>query len=476
MNLISKKNTIWISFLILSLPVVNFADILTPFSDNIHIAKINGEIIKEYDVFGYPASVKDRKKLTETERQKLISDYIFNRILQTEGSVPEVLNSEDYKENFDALLSKNAVDRFRQSLLNERFFNKKMIEKHYNSNKEKFSENGVRKDELVIADIKKSKEKEITKFIKDYLEKLIKENNVKYNEDMFLQISKIDAKDVDEFSEKLKTIGLTKELISFEKQRIEVNQLYNQIKQIKPYHIKSLSDTGVLKNLVDGKILNSLLVMKAKKEGMTGNKTVIEKTKDQMKYFVAKRYNEILTSDSKFVPTKDEMIDYYISHKNDEELKSKRKMWVFEIFKEYNNKDNKEDNDKVKVAIELENIRQKILNGDEFEKYAKFYPRPHSKDGELGFIFETDHAMIGKTASKMKEGEISDLIVQEKAISVIKVTKVQESMLYKFEYVEEIIKRNLIVIKRDKFLEDYRKDLFNKYKVEMIVNNSEEKK
>lgn len=461
---------------ILSIPYVSFSETLTPYSDNIQVAKINQDIIKEYDVFGYPASVKDRKILKDEERQEVISDYIFNRILQTEGNVKEVLNSDEYKENYDALLSKNAVEYFRQSLLNERFFNQKQIDSQYRLDREKYSKNGLRDNELILSDLKKMKEKEIKIFMKDFLDKVKKDNKVTYNDSLFFLISQIKAKDTEEFSEKVKEFGLNNEMIKHGKQSIPLIQLYNQIKQIKPYHLKSLSDPEILKNLVDGKILNSLLIINAQKEGFLKNKTVIEQTKDQMKYFVAKRYNEILTSDSKFIPTKDEMIDYYIAHKNDEELKSKRKMWVFEIFKEYNNEDSIESNDKIKIAIELENIRQTILKGDEFEKYAKFYPRPHTKDGELGFVFETDHAMIGKTAAKMKEGEISDLIIQEKAISVIKVTKVQESMLYKFEYVEEIIKKNLIGMKRDKFLEEYKKELFKKYKVEMIVNNPEEKK
>lgn len=143
-------------------------------------------------------------------------------------------------------------------------------------------------------------------------------------------------------------------------------------------------------------------------------------------------------------------------------------MWVYEIFKEYNNEDSDKTNDKINVAIELENIRQKVLNGEEFEKYAKFYPRPHTKDGELGFVFEDDYAMIGKEAFKMNSGDISDLIIQQKAISVIKVTQVQEPMLYKFDYVENIIRKKLTDSKRELFLENYKNELFKKYKVKIL--------
>lgn len=465
-----------ILILFLNLFPDNPEKILTPDSENSIVAKMNGEAVKEFEVFGYPASVKERKQLSIEERNRTIYNYIFERILQTEGNVTDVLNSEDYKGNYDNLISKNSVEYLRQSLLNEKFFNKKAVEKHYKTDKQKFSKNGVRNDELIIADLKKIKDKEIKKFVKDYLDKLKKDNNVRYRNEIFTEISKIKAKDPEEFSEKLKEIGLTKELIAYEDQQVQVNQLYNQIKEIKPYHLGSLSDIETLKAMIDGRILNSLLIKEARKKGIRENKTVIEQTKEQLKYFVGRKYIEILTSDDKFIPTKDEMIDYYIAHKNEESLKSKRKMWVFEIFREYSNKDSIDNNDKIQVAIELENIRQKIIKGDDFEKYAKFYPRPHTKDGELGFIFETDHAMVGKTAAKMNEGDISDLIIQEKAISVIKVTKVQEPMLYKFEYVEEIIKRNLIEMKREKFLENLRNELFKKYRVELVGNNTGETK
>jgi hypothetical protein len=451
--------------------------LLTPFSDNISLVVLNGDTIREYNIFGYPSSVKERKKLSVSERQKIINEYVFNQILQTEGDIPEVVNSEEYKKNYNELVSKNAVELLKELLIEEEFLTEKKISSYYKDNKSRYpdfkTQTGRKK---VVSDIKKQKDTEIKKYVSDYLDKLKKENNVVYADELFQKVAAIQAKDTEELSEQVKKLGLNKELIKCGDQIVQLRQLYDQILQVKPYHIQSLSDIKILKAMSEGKILNFLLKIKAEAKGLLKNQSVIAQTKAQLKYFVAGKYKEIISSDGNFVPLKDEMINYYIAHKNDEELKSKRKMWVFEIFKEYDNKDNKEDNDKVKIAIELENIRQKILKGDEFEKYAKFYPRPHSKDGELGFIFETDHAMIGKTAAKMKEGEISDLIIQEKAISVIKVTKVQESMLYKFEYVEEIIKKNLIATKRDQFLENYRKELFEKYKVELIVSNPKEKK
>jgi len=462
---------------ILTLLQAQDTELLTPFSDNIPLVVVKGDTIREYSIFGYPSSVKERRKLSVSERQKIINEYIFNLLLQTEGDIPEVINSEEYKKNYNELVSKNAVERLKEILIEENFLTEKKISAYYKENKSKYpdfkSEEGRKK---VISDIRKQKDPEIKKYISDYLDKLKKENNVVYTDELFKEVAAIKAKDSEEFSESVKKIGINKELIKCGDQTVQLRHLYDQIRLVKPYHIQSLSDIKILKAMAEGKMLNSLLKKKAEIKGLFRNESVIGQTKEQLKYFIAGKYKEIISSDSKFIPTKEEMIEYYIAHKDDEELKSKRKMWVFEIFKFYNNSDEREDNDKIKVAIELENIRQKILNGEEFEKYAKFYPRPHTKDGELGFVFETDHALIGKTAAKMNEGDISDLIIQEKAISIIKVTKVQESMLYKFEYVEEIVKKNLIETKRESFLENYRKELFKKYKVDLIAKNEEEKK
>ncbi|HAQ62060.1 TPA: hypothetical protein DCR49_08735 [Candidatus Delongbacteria bacterium] len=464
-------------FSILTVLQAQYSELLTPFSDNIPLVVVKGDTIREYSIFGYPSSVKERKKLPVSERQKIIDEYVFNLLLQTEGDIPEVMNSEEYKKNYNELVSKNAVEHLKDLLIEENFLTEKKISAYYKENRSKYpdfkSEEGRKK---VISDMKKQKDPEIKKYVSDYLGKLKKDNNVVYSDDLFKEVAAIKAKDSEEFSDSVKMIGLNKEIIKCGDQTVQLRYLYDQIRLVKPYHLQNLSDIKMLKAMSEGKILNSLLKKKAETKGLFKNKLVIQQTKDQLKYFIAGKYKEIISSDSKFIPNKEEMIDYYIAHKDDEELKSKRKMWVFEIFKFYDNSDDKKDNDKIKVAIELENIRQKIISGEEFEKYAKFYPRPHTKDGELGFIFESDHALVGKTAAKMNEGDISDLIIQEKAISIIKVTKVQESMLYKFEYVEEIIKRNLIASKRESFLENYRKELFKKYKVDVIANKEEEKK
>lgn len=465
-----------IIFVLTSLYCIYSENVTTPFRYNIPLAVISGDTITEYQVFGYPSTFVTRREMSISERKEDIDNYILAQILQKEGDTPSIKNSDDYKKNYDNLLSRNSAEYLRELLIDEKFITPAVIKEYQGKNNEAIHEDSSdnSENENIILKIKDDKKQEINNFVRSYLDSLIIEYKVNYNDELFKKIANIRAKSPEEFSESLLSFGLNTTVVSYGDWKVTVKKLYDGIKKIKPYHLTQLSSVPVLKSMTDGDILNSILVKEAEKKGITSMKYVKEKTEDQMKYFIASKYKDILLSDANFIPDKEEIVDYYINNKDDRSLWSRRKMWVYEIFKNYDNNDDDEENDKIKVAIELENIRQKILSGEEeFEKYAKFYSRPGSKDGLLGYVFEDDFAMIGKTAFKMNSGDISDLIIQEKAISVIQVKEVQEPALYKFDYVEEIIKRRLTDEKKRQFFHDYKKDLFKKYKVEYIPSASE---
>ncbi len=468
-----RKTVFCISVLLfLFVPEIYSQDgVLTPFTDNIEVAKIGDDSVTEFQVFGYPASVRDRKIMTHAERSKIIEDHVYELLLQREADIPSVLNTGEYRKNYEALLKKNAAIKLKDDLILDRYLSQGKIEDYCSQNKEKIKELDLSENKAEISDlIKKEKYQEIRSYLDKYIDSLSSAYNVVYNEDIFRKIASIKTDNTEEFSRELKKNMPNEVLITWNEEKIYASKLLEPLKGVKPWRMKDLSNPKILKRLVDGSIINSILSSEAEKKGYFKREDVVNETHDQMKYLASRIYRDVIYSGEKFVPTKEEMIDYYIENKDDRTLWSRRKMWVFEIFKEYNNEDDIDENNKINVAIELENIRQKILSGEEFEKYAKFYPRPYSKDGELGFIFEDDYAMIGKTASKMKEGDISDLIIQQKAISVIKVTQVQEPMLYKFEYVEEIVKRRLISLKKEEFTDRHKNELFKKYGVKLTNN------
>lgn len=436
----------FIIFMFLLFVVSNYASVdsvavLTPGYENIILAKVNGKDIKEFDVFGVPSFSKVRNKMSNLKRAGKIQNHILDVIFQTEGNIPEIINSQGYKKTYKSLSNKVAVDIYREDITERVLINEK--------------------DDA-------NKNKKINLYITKILDSLKIAHSVNYNEELFRRISKIEISDPNEFADSLLLIGGKKELVVYKNSKTRIRDLAVVVKQLKPYHIGSLRKISVLKSLTDGRILNELLVEVAGSKGYFEDKRVKEKTIDQMKHFVSSEYKMRLFSPNDLKPSKDELIDYYIDHKDDSELKTIKKMWTYEIFKTYDNNDDTESNDKIKIALELENIRQKIIAGESFEKYAKFYARPNTRDGELGYIYRTDHAMIGEIANSLKVNEISELIIQKKAISIIKVTEIKEPQLYKFDYVEEIIKNRVIDSKRDKLKNELRRKLFKKYKVELI--------
>ncbi|NOR45745.1 MAG: hypothetical protein GQ534_09190 [Candidatus Delongbacteria bacterium] len=416
--------------------------VLTPGYENIVLAKIDDRDVKEFDVFGVYSLNKLRSKMSNSKRAGKIQDHILNVIFQTEGNIAEVINTEGYKRAYKQLSKKVAVDLFREDIVETKV------------KKDKIDFNGNNKD--------------INRFILKVLDSLKTVYNVNYNEELFGRISKINISDPLKFADSLFVLGAKEELITYKDQKVIIKDLAIVVKQLKPYHMSNLKKVSVIKSLIDGKILNELLVEVAGSKGYFEDERVVAKTIDQMKYFVSSEYKKRLFSPSNLKPSKDELIDYYIEHKDAAELKTIKKMWTYEIFKTYDNNDDMDSNDKIKMALELENIRQKIIAGESFEKYAKFYARPNTRDGELGYIYRTDHAMIGQTADLLKVNEISELIIQKKAISVIKITEIKEPQLYKFDYVEEIIKNRVIDLKRDKLKDELRRKLFKKYKVELL--------
>ena len=94
--------------------------VLTPGAENKDLAMIDGENITEFQVFGYP-SMRSRQYLNADERTDIIEKYIFEIILQKEGKIPSVLNSEDYKKNYRSLIEKNAAMKLKEDLINNRF-------------------------------------------------------------------------------------------------------------------------------------------------------------------------------------------------------------------------------------------------------------------------------------------------------------------------------------------------------------------
>ncbi|MCK4978884.1 MAG: hypothetical protein KAS62_00740, partial [Candidatus Delongbacteria bacterium] len=246
--------------------------VLTPGYENIILAKIDGKAIKEFDVFGVPTFAKSRDKITNSKRSGKIQDYILDTIFQTEGNIAEIINSTGYKKTYKLLVEKEAVDRYREDLINKKFPNN-------------------------------DQSKAINLYISKVLDSLKVAHKIVYNEDLFNNISNISIPDPNKFADSLLIIGVKKELITYKNQKSTVRDLARVVRELKPYHMNNLKKIRVLKSLIEGNILNTLLANIAESKGYFEDGKVKERTLNNMKYFVSSEYKKRIFSDEQLKPT-----------------------------------------------------------------------------------------------------------------------------------------------------------------------------
>ena len=456
-----------------SLPVVDKV-ILTPAIENNVLAEFylpetkKKVTVREYDVFGLPNVYTIRKKIKSSKRAKSINNYLFDKLIQAEAQEKKYTSFPEFKSFRKKIHDKVAVKRFFDLKIAARFVTDKMVKDYYEQNKKDYPE-GYDKSSIEILRVLSGKDRRIATYANFYLDSVRKDYGVAYNDSLLQKISNLSFSDKETLIKSLKKIGAEKNLIDYNKTTIRVRDLIRKISEMKPYHIVHYKSVKMLKNLLDGDISNEILMDLAQKNGVYELPEVIaavDNTPGLLAY-MGRKYKENYLLESNLNIVKDDLYEYYLAHKTDKELSSSKKMWVTEIFKKYDNKDDDPENDKIKVAIELEGILEKIKGGEKFEKYAKLYYRPQMEDGVLGFIYKDDYAKIGEVADTLKSGEVSELIYQQKAISIVKVSEIKEAQLYKFDYVEPIVKERVLQLKRKQKEDELKNELFNKYNVKL---------
>jgi len=430
--------------------------------------------LKEFDVFGLPKYDMKSKKITKQQRFEKIKNKVLDKILINEGKSTDIDKSLSYKNNRDKMMDKNAVIYFYDYRIVDKFVSDKDIKSYYNENRKKFVkdfDNEKKKIKDLLIGVKRE---EIGTYAKFYMDSLRTSYKVYYNDSLFDEIiSRFNFNSKQKLIDSISTLSKNETLVKYGKTDLNVSYLISRIEKVKPMNIPLLKKReNALKYLMDGSIVNELLASEAKKTNIYDLPEINKQSDFEMESYIGSIYKKRLFSENKFFPTGIDVENYYIDNKyKDESLKSKYKAQVYEIIMFYEDNDDDPENDKLKVYAKMETLRQKIINSKEekeFEKYAKFYNRPHSRDGFLGWIFKDDLSLIGETAAKLKEAEISDLIVQKKAISMIKVTKVKEPQVYAIKYVEEIIKQKLMKENRKNYKEKVIGELFTKYQVKII--------
>ncbi len=440
--------------------------ILTPAEKNRKVAQIKGKIVTEYDVFG-PFKIENTPKyLSKEQREEKISKYLLTEILADEG----LKHGYDSLLNFDQtkrfLLEKEAVLKLYDDLFIHSVINDQEIENYYQNNQSFFLKDYQDSKELILTVLKKEKEQEISKEVGFYLDSLKKAYQVAYNEDLFRMVASINLPTQDLLMDSLKKIDQSyynQNLISYNKQIVRFKDLVEAIKNLPPFAVFNTRKISFLKTITEGPIINKILLEEAKKRGFLENKEVISRALKKLRPYIAKMYGKHLFVESKYLPTNDEMVNYYLEHKRDPELMSEKKVRVYEIFIPFDKENLKQS--KMKAIIKLENFLKDIKEGDDFFKYAKFYHRDFSFDGDLGYIFENDFGKVSKQAVTMQAGDISEVIIQPYAASIIKVTEVFEPRLYIYEQVVDLIRRKIITKKQTAAQEKFKIDKFKEYNV-----------
>lgn len=462
---------LYIYGLIILFPLFLFAkDIQTPSDENNILGsyKINGKIItvKEYDVFGFPKIGKIKLKLSQEKREDYIDKYLLYRLLGYDNET-RFLNYKNIIDKNNKLLGKYGSLALKDSIVSI-YISPKMVKEYYEFNKKSFYK-PYDEVKVYIKNELSKKNRKYSNHLKSILDALKKDNNIFYNDKIISKILNIKPFDRTKIIIELdKMIQLkNSKIIADEKTKnyiylADVKKIFNSVP---PYMVHNLTNKNILYSLLEGPIINPILADYAKKLGFFKKNSVTDKVRIDLLPYIGLRASEDKLLSKNFLPTQAEMVAFYKSHINDKELRAREKFLVQEIFLIYP-KDGTEK-ERMKTVLKMENILKDIQKNKNFEKYAEKHFRGPNKKGFLGHIYKIEYGKIGEIASKMKEGTISDLIIQKNAVSIIKLVEHFKSKPYAFDSVVDNIKLKMINDRKIEFQVKLKKDLFKKFNVKL---------
>lgn len=454
--------------------LISAKEINTPHDENYLLASYElgatSKELREFDVFGFPKIGEIKRKLSEEERE----DYIRKNLLQYLSgfdSYQQLRDEPFIVKKRTLLFGKYSSMALRDSLIEECISDSE-ANAYYAENKKKYLKTFSEAKESIKRKLAKSSETFKGK-INSILDSLRKENNIFYNHEVIRQILKAEPFTKKNLISKMSDM-INSENVVMISDKIRNNHVYlsdfkKTVSTFKPYAIKNLKNESLFWSLLEGPVMNPLLAEHAKNLGFQNKEEVINKALDELYPFVGIRKLEEMFRTENFIPTEEEMITFYNDHINDKELRNKEKYLVKEIFKLFP-KDEGEKG-KLKVLAEMQKILDDIKENHNFAEYAKKYNRGVDKNGYLGHIYKDEYAKVGEVASKMKEGTVSDLIIQKYAVSIIELEERMESKPFAFKYVRDNIKLKMIADRKNQLHKSYEAELFEKYKVKFYRFN-----
>lgn len=196
-------------------------------------------------------------------------------------------------------------------------------------------------------------------------------------------------------------------------------------------------DTQVIKQLDDVRKQNNLASIEDLEKAVESQGLSWEEYKNQIR-------NRLLTDEvigrevaGRIDIGREEVKQYYDAHKSDYVLPEQ--VVLAEIFL---STEGKGPEDMVAIRMKAEDLRRRVLRGDDFSEIAKRYSEgPTAKDGGGLGMFE--HAQLSKqfedAVFTMEKGQITDVIETKTGFEILKVVDHYQSGQQPFEKVEDAI-------------------------------------
>ncbi|MBN1968228.1 MAG: hypothetical protein JXR48_09515 [Candidatus Delongbacteria bacterium] len=450
--------------------VLNQVKVKAPASLNKPVAVIANDTIFEYDVFGFPNQFNVPKLIPLEEKESIIKNYVLRKIYAIEGRKTDFLNSDKYKSARLVIQKDIAVDFLFNKKIIDNVFPEDSVRFFYNENRSRFNGSFEEEKQEVYKFIKSKRFGKLKKLVTDQLDAIKKKYEVHYNHDLYDKISKLVTRSKNETRENLKKFAnnSTEYILMHDNQKniVTIADVQQLVENVMEYKLLNYSDKEILIQSTEGKILNNLLKVEAEIEGLVDNDEVIKIADSKMDGFIGTNFIDYEFPFEKYYVSGGEAYEYYKNNPDDSRLISPRKARVFEVIVPYDDLDSDPDNDKIKVAIKVENMRQKVLSGEAtIESYMRFYNRPMSKKGDLSYISEDEFGKTGEVSAKLKEGEISDLIEHPKAFGFIMNKNVVEPRLYDYEALDDRLRYWLTYDKIEEEKNKFNEKLLKQFKV-----------
>ncbi|PID26658.1 MAG: hypothetical protein CR982_09420 [Candidatus Cloacimonadota bacterium] len=451
--------------------LINQKKILTPNSKNYPLALFNGDTIREYNIFGGRGVNNIPKEIPILKKEDLIRDYVLNKAYEIEGRIPSILNSSNYIESRQKIVDRYATEYLMDQKIVKSIFNDDSLRQFYKNHRGKYSETYQKCYSDLFKDFKKSRSKMIKKVADEYLDSIRVKYEVFYNDSLFKEIASLISRSKKSSLERIyKKFGKVdaKVLISGFGNKVMIIHLINHLENVHEARLRYYRNPLFLRAIMEGKVLNPILVDIASKYGYTKLDSLINLADTMMDSYIGRKFKEIKFKLSDFYPTGEEAYNYYLENRDTTKyMRASKRADTHEIFFSFGKNGDKVD--KIAIAKKAEEVRQKVVENPRlFDNYKKFYHRDFSNDGELGFIKVDSKEIIAKPVNSLKVGEISDLIFLKGGISIVKPVAIDEEKPFSFNLLEKLIREDMAEQRLEIYRKNLEKDLIKKYKIKFF--------